>query len=109
VPAADETYSRAADWTVTDNTKLRFCPLHQCGWCSGEEPPGPLVAPAPPRYYQAAGGRLKCINGALVLLGQLAVKGFGAAASFSMTRLESPVQRLGILMKAMRRLVASML
>jgi len=26
VPAADETYSRAAEWTVTDNTKLRFAP-----------------------------------------------------------------------------------
>ena len=36
VPAAYETYSRAAEWTVTDNTKLRFCPLHECGWlCVG--------------------------------------------------------------------------
>ena len=26
VPAAHEIYSRAAEWTVTDNTKLRFVP-----------------------------------------------------------------------------------
>ena len=41
VPAADETYSRATEWTVTDNTKLRFCLLHECGWlcCGMRRPP----------------------------------------------------------------------
>src|SRR5215470_4588295 len=56
----------------------------------GRELPGPLVAPAPPRYYQV-GGRLKCIIGVLVLLGQLAVKTSGASALFSMMKLESLV------------------
>jgi hypothetical protein len=74
-----------------------------------ERTSGPTSSPGTPSLLSSCGRATDAINGALALLGQLAVKGFGAAALFYMTRLESLVQRLVILMKAMRRLVASML